>query len=276
MEFLEAVRAHPFLQKALLLGLFSSVACGTMGTYVVVKRISFISGGISHAILGGMGVAYFLGSSPRIGALASALVAAVLIGLTSLKARQREDTAIGALWATGMAIGIVFISRTPGYSVDLMSYLFGNILLVRDADLVWTACLDVVVLASVAVFYNGFLAVCFDEENARLQGIPVEVTYIGLLCLIALTVVILVQVVGIVLVIALLTLPAAVANLFARRVSRMMVLACLLGVAYVWGGLFVSYGPNLPAGASIILVAATSYLVCLVLVNLRNRLAGRL
>lgn len=276
MEFLEAVRAHPFLQKALLLGLFSSVACGTMGTYVVVKRISFISGGISHAILGGMGVAYFLGSSPRIGALASALVAAVLIGLTSLKARQREDTAIGALWATGMAIGIVFISRTPGYSVDLMSYLFGNILLVRDADLLWTACLDVVVLASVAVFYNGFLAVCFDEENARLQGIPVEVTYIGLLCLIALTVVILVQVVGIVLVIALLTLPAAVANLFARRVSRMMVLACLLGVAYVWGGLFVSYGPNLPAGASIILVAATSYIVCLVLVNLRNRLAGRL
>lgn len=272
MDFLEAVRAHPFLQKALLLGLFSSVACGTMGTYVVVKRISFISGGIAHAILGGMGVAYFFGSSPRIGALASALATAVLIGLVSLKARQREDTAIGALWATGMAIGIVFISRTPGYSVDLMSYLFGNILLVRDADLVWTASLDVVVLASVAVFYNGFLAVCFDEENARLQGIPVEVTYIGLLCLIALTVVILVQVVGIVLVIALLTLPAAVANLFARSVSRMMVLATLLGMAYVWGGLFVSYGPNLPAGASIILVAATSYLVCLVVVSLRNRL----
>jgi len=254
------------------LGLFSSVACGTMGTYVVVKRISFISGGIAHAILGGMGVAYFFGSSPRIGALASALATAVLIGLVSLKARQREDTAIGALWATGMAIGIVFISRTPGYSVDLMSYLFGNILLVRDADLVWTASLDAVVLASVAVFYNGFLAVCFDEENARLQGIPVEVTYIGLLCLIALTVVILVQVVGIVLVIALLTLPAAVANLFARSVSRMMVLATLLGMAYVWGGLFVSYGPNLPAGASIILVAATSYLVCLVVVSLRNRL----
>jgi zinc transport system permease protein len=272
MDFLEAVRAYPFLQKALLLGLFSSVACGTMGTYVVVKRISFISGGIAHAILGGMGVAYFFGSSPRIGALASALATAVLIGLVSLKARQREDTAIGALWATGMAIGIVFISRTPGYSVDLMSYLFGNILLVRDADLVWTASLDVVVLASVAVFYNGFLAVCFDEENARLQGIPVEVTYIGLLCLIALTVVILVQVVGIVLVIALLTLPAAVANLFARSVSRMMVLATLLGMAYVWGGLFVSYGPNLPAGASIILVAATSYLVCLVVVSLRNRL----
>jgi len=272
MDFLEAVRAYPFLQKALLLGLFSSVACGTMGTYVVVKRISFISGGIAHAILGGMGVAYFFGSSPRIGALASALATAVLIGLVSLKARQREDTAIGALWATGMAIGIVFISRTPGYSVDLMSYLFGNILLVRDADLVWTASLDAVVLASVAVFYNGFLAVCFDEENARLQGIPVEVTYIGLLCLIALTVVILVQVVGIVLVIALLTLPAAVANLFARSVSRMMVLATLLGMAYVWGGLFVSYGPNLPAGASIILVAATSYLVCLVVVSLRNRL----
>jgi zinc transport system permease protein len=272
MDFLEAVRAYPFLQKALLLGLFSSVACGTMGTYVVVKRISFISGGIAHAILGGMGVAYFFGSSPRIGALASALATAVLIGLVSLKARQREDTAIGALWATGMAIGIVFISRTPGYSVDLMSYLFGNILLVRDADLVWTASLDVVVLASVAVFYKGFLAVCFDEENARLQGIPVEVTYIGLLCLIALTVVILVQVVGIVLVIALLTLPAAVANLFARSVSRMMVLATLLGMAYVWGGLFVSYGPNLPAGASIILVAATSYLVCLVVVSLRNRL----
>lgn len=276
MEFFEAVRDYPFLQKALLMGLFSSVACGTMGTYVVVKRISFISGGIAHAILGGMGVAYFLGSSPRVGALASALVAAVLIGLVSLKAKQREDTAIGALWATGMAIGIVFISRTPGYSVDLMSYLFGNILLVRDADLLWTASLDLVVLGSVAVFYNGFLAVCFDEENARLQGIPVEGTYVGLLCLIALTVVILVQVVGIVLVIALLTLPAAVANLFARSVSRMMVLATLLGVVFVWGGLFVSYGPNLPAGAAIILLAAASYLACLVVLSLRNRLqAGR-
>lgn len=272
MEFLEAVQAYPFLQKALLMGLLSSIACGIMGTYVVVKRISFISGGIAHAILGGMGIAYFLGSSPRIGALASALVAAVLIGLVSLKARQREDTAIGALWATGMAIGIVFISRTPGYSVDLMSYLFGNILLVRDVDLVWTACLDIVVLASVGVFYNGFLAVCFDEENARLQGIPVEVTYVGLLCLIALTVVILVQVVGIVLVIALLTLPAAVANLFARSLSRMMALATLFGFLFVWGGLQVSYSPNLPAGAAIILLAALSYLVCLVVRSLRNRL----
>ncbi|MEW6443334.1 MAG: metal ABC transporter permease [bacterium] len=263
MEFFEAVRQYPFLQNALLMGVLSSLACGPMGAYVVVKRISFISGGIAHAVLGGMGVAYFFGRSPMAGALIAALLAAVLIGVVSLRARQREDTAIGALWATGMAIGIVFISRTPGYNVDLMSYLFGNILLVSRSDLLWTGLLDAVILGAVFLYYNPLLAVCFDEENARLQGVPVERAYLGLLCLIAATVVILVHVAGIVLVIALLTLPAAIAGIFVRRLARIMLAATVLGVLFAWGGLFLSYGPDLPAGATIILLAAASYLACL-------------
>jgi len=275
MEFLEAVKNYPFLQNALIMGVLSSIACGTMGAYVVVKRISFISGGIAHAVLGGMGVAYFFGFSPMAGALFAALFAAVLLGLVSLRAREREDTAIGALWATGMAIGIVFISKTPGYNVDLMSYLFGNILLVSAGDLFWTALLDVIILAAVFLFYNPFLAVCFDEENARLQGIRVEFAYLCLLCLIASTVVILVHVVGIVLVIALLTLPAAVANLFVKRLSQIMVLASVLGVAFAWFGLFLSYKPDLPAGATIILLAATSYLLCLVFLAVGSRMQPR-
>jgi zinc transport system permease protein len=266
-EFFEAVIRHRFMLNALLTGVLASVACGVVGTYVVTRRISYIAGAIAHSVLGGMGVAYYLSEAhgvravtPMFSAVVAALLAAVIIGLVSLRARQREDTVIGALWAIGMAVGIIFISATPGYNENLMSYLFGNILLVSTGDLWLIAALDVVVVAVGLLFYQQFLAVCFDEEFARVRGLKVEAHYLLLLCLTALTVVILVTVVGIVMVIALLTLPAAVAGHFTRTLWQTMVLATVCSVMFTVLGLGLSYSPDLPAGATIIMVAGVSYL----------------
>lgn len=267
-EFLEALSRHGFLQSALAAGMLASLACGVVGSYVVARRISYLAGSIAHCALGGIGVARYLQEvagwrwfDPLLGATIASLVAAVIIGLVSLWARQREDTVIGALWAIGMAIGIVFIARTPGYNSDLLSYLFGNILLVGGQDLRLIAVLDVLIVAVAWGLYHPLVAVCFDEEFARLRGVRVEVYYLLLLVLTALTVVLLVSVVGVVLVIALITLPAAVAGHFAKTMWQMMVLASLISVVAVSLGLALSYGPGIPAGATIILLAAAVYLV---------------
>jgi len=273
-EFIDVLINQSFMQNAVIIGLLASVACGVMGTYVVVRRIVFISGGISHAVLGGMGIAYYYGYNPIHGAVLSALVAALIIGFVSLRYHQHEDTLIGALWAVGMAVGILFIYKTPGYNVDLMSYLFGNILLVERESIHLLACLDAVIILSVLLFYKRFLAVCFDEEYSRLQGVGVVTTYLLLLCLIALTVVILIQVVGIILVIALLTLPAATARHYARSLGQMMLLASLLGAVFTTSGLVVSYGPNLPAGATIIVIAGVAYFLASVLKVLTKQFRG--
>jgi len=273
-EFVDVLRNHSFMQNAVIIGLLASVACGVMGTYVVVRRIVFISGGIAHAVLGGMGIAYYYGYNPMHGAVVSALVAAIVIGFVSLRYHQYEDTLIGALWALGMAVGILFIYKTPGYNVDLMSYLFGNILMVEGENVRLLAYLDALIILSVLLFYKRFLAVCFDEEYSQLQGIGVVTTYLLLLCLIALTVVILIQVVGIILVIALLTLPAATARYFARSLGQMMILASLLGAVFTTSGLMVSYQPDLPAGATIILIAGLAYLLATASKGLVSRFHG--
>jgi len=260
-EFFEALLQFGFLQKAFLGGLLASIGCGIMGSYVVVKRIGFLAGGISHAVLGGMGAALFFGLSPMGGALVAALAAALLIGWASLQWKEREDTLIGALWAVGMAIGIIFISKTPGYSVNLMSYLFGNILMVPQQDIWLMALMDLVVLGTVWWFYRQFLAVSFDEEFARLRGVPVTRFYLLLLCMVAVTVVLLIQVVGLILVIALLTLPAAIAAQYFKSLGRMMFVASILGMIFTTAGLMVSYGLDLPAGATIILLAGLAYLI---------------
>lgn len=269
--FLEALAQHGFLQNALFGGILASVGCGIMGTYVVVKRIGFLAGGIAHAVLSGMGIAYFLGYPPLGGALISAVIAALMIGWIHLRGRQQEDTLIAALWSVGMAIGVVFISRSPGYNVDLMSYLFGNILMVPRQALYLMAALDVVIMTTVLLFYKQFQAVVFDEEFARLRGVPVEAFYLLLLCMVAVTVVLLIQVVGLILVIALLTLPAAIAGQYVDSLGRMMGLAVVLGVVFTSTGLALSYEPNLPAGATIILVTGGAYLAStLVMTALRH------
>jgi zinc transport system permease protein len=277
-EFLHALARYEFLQLALLAGVLTSIACGIIGTYVVVRRITYIAGGIAHCVLGGMGVARYFQVvngwgwlQPLYGAIAAALVAAVIIGLVSLKAKEREDTVIGALWAIGMAAGVMFISKTPGYSQDLMSYLFGNILMVSRGDIWLIAALDAIVVAAGVLFFRQLEAVCFDEEFARLRGLNVEFYYLLLLCLAALTVVMLITVVGIVLVIALLTLPAAIAGHFSRRLWQMMALAILFSALLCSGGLALSYAPNLPTGATIVLLAGAAYLATIMFGGRKRR-----
>ena len=247
------------LQQALLAGVLASIACGIMGAYVVVKRIAFISGGISHASLGGIGIALYFGVAPMAGAITVGLGSAVIIGLVSLYTREHEDTLIGALWAIGMAVGVIFIELTPDYSGGLEEFLFGDILSVTGQDLAAAAILDGVIVATVFFLYKEFLAVSLDDEFARLRGVPVAPLYVGLLCLVALAVVVLIQVVGIVLVIALLTLPAAIGRWFTHRLSSMMGMSCALGAVFTVLGISVSNFTEFPPGPCIVLIAALAY-----------------
>ena len=270
-SFFEALTTHAFLQNALLGGILASIGCGIMGSYVVTKRIGFLAGGISHSALGGIGAALFFGISPLAGALGAAIASALLIGWITLRWSQQEDTLIGAVWAVGMAIGILFIARTPGYNVNLMSYLFGNILMVPGSELLSMAVMDLALLATTLLFFRLFLAVTFDEEFARLRGVPVVPVYLLLLCMVAVTVVLLIQVVGLILVIALLTLPAAIASQYVHSVGRMMLVASALGVFFTVTGLGVAYQWDLPAGATIILAAALCYLLSTLSSGVRQR-----
>jgi zinc transport system permease protein len=276
IDFFQALRDTPFLRYALIVGLLASVSLGVVGSYVVTRRITYIAAAISHCVLGGIGAALYLNvvrgwwwCGPMLGAVVSALLAAVVIGLVSLYARQREDTVISAVWVIGMAIGVIFLKITP--YVDAMSYLFGEILFVSMRDVWLVAAMDVVVVALGLGFYPKLLAVCFDDEFAELRGVNVKLYYLLLLCLTALTVVLLVRVVGIVLVIALVTLPAAVAGHFARRLWQMMLVAMLCSMLFITAGLAVSYPWDLPSGPVIILIAGAAYLLVALITRLRKR-----
>ena len=260
MEFFTALLSYTFLQNALIGGLLASVACGIAGSYVVVKRIGYLAGGIAHSVLGGMGIAYYLGSDPMIGALCAAIVSALTIGLVSIYWGEKEDTLISAIWALGMSTGILFISQTPGYNIDLMGYLFGNILMIPDQELIRLLILDLVLIAAVIIFNRPLLAIVFDQEFARLRGLNTTVYYLLLLCLIAITVVMLIRVVGLILVIALLTLPAAIAGHVTQTLKQMMFVAVALGMLFTSSGLALSYSPDLPPGAVIILIAVVGYI----------------
>ncbi len=267
-EFFTDLPRYSFLQYALLAALLASVGSGVIGSFITVRRIGYIAGAISHTVLGGMGLARYLQVvwkvswlHPIHGAVAFAVLAALITGFVTLRSREREDTVLGAIWAIGMAIGLLFIFATPGYNVDLMSYLFGNILMISPFDLLLMGGLDVVILVLTLLFYNQLLTLSFDPEFARLRGIRTERFYLLLLLLTALTIVVLVQVVGLVLVIALLTLPAAAADHLTKRLWQMMIIASLISLVAAAGGLVLSYRPNLPAGATIIVLAGVIYLL---------------
>jgi zinc transport system permease protein len=257
---------NPFLLFALLAGLAASITSGVIGSYVVTKRIVFISGSISHAVLGGMGFFLWLKKThnisfltPMQGAILAALFSAALLGWVHLKYKEREDSVIAALWAAGMSIGVIFITLTPGYSVELMDFLFGNILWITRNDMITILALDGAVVISTLLFYRKFQAICFDEDQAVLQGVAVQPLYIFLLCLVALSVVILIQIVGAILVISMLTLPAATAGTLTRKLSSMMGLAVLLGMIFTCLGIYASYALNWPPGATITLVSTLFY-----------------
>lgn len=269
--FWEHLLTHSFLQYAILGGLLASVACGVVGSFVVVRRTTYVAGAIAHCVLGGMGAARYLQRvhgvewmTPFFGATVAALIAALIISAVTFSGRQREDTVLSAIWAIGMAVGISFITATPGYYEDLMSYLFGNILMVGVSDLWQMAALDAVIVTLMLFFYNKFLVISFQPELARLRGIRVGLYHTVLLLLISLTVVLLTQVVGLVMVIALLTLPAATALHVVRRLWGAMALASALCFLFTFSGIVLSYGPELPAGATVIEVAGATYLLVII------------
>jgi zinc transport system permease protein len=269
-SFFEALQMNPLLLAAFLAGLASSIVSGIIGSYVVVKRIVFIGGSISHAVLSGIGFCIWLERvqgvtwiSPLYGALATAILSALIMGWIHLNYRQREDSVIAAIWSIGMALGILFISQTPGFNVELTNFLIGNILWVSKTDLYILAGLDLGVILITLCLHKRFLAICFDEEQARLQGLPVQTLYLLLLVLIAISIVLLIQVVGIVLVMTMLTIPAAIANLVTTRLSRMMVLAILISSIFCFSGNAMSYYLDWPTGATIALIAGLAYVFSL-------------
>jgi zinc transport system permease protein len=259
-----------FMRNAIIAGLLASIACGIVGAYVVTKKIVFISGGIAHASFGGIGLGYFININPVIGATIFALISSLGIGVISRKTRLPEDTAIGLIWTIGMALGIVFIALTPGYAPDLFSYLFGNILTVPVTDLIIMLVLDIIIVVLVIVFYKEFLAISFDENYSTIIGIPVDALYLTLLVMIALTVIVLIRVVGIILVIALLTLPAAMASRFTYNLKKMIWLSILLGIVFTMGGLWLSYVLDLPSGATIILFGGVLIIISYIVTMLRD------
>jgi zinc transport system permease protein len=250
---------YEFFINAFIASILASVACGIIGTYVVVKRIVFISGGISHTAYGGIGLGYLLGINPLIGALTFSLGAAGLISILRKHHFQHEDTLIGIMWSFGMALGILFIGATPGYVPDLMSYLFGNILTVSFDELILLLGLNIVILILNLAYFQVFQAVTFDEEYSKSIGVKVERFYLLLLVMIAITVVMLIKLVGIILIVALLTIPPVIARKYSRSLLQMMLLSIVFGIVFTLFGLFSSYYLNLPTGSTIIIVSILGY-----------------
>ncbi|MDP2718431.1 MAG: iron chelate uptake ABC transporter family permease subunit [Dehalococcoidia bacterium] len=262
---------YEFMRNALVAGLLAAAVCGVVGVYVIVKKVVSISGSIAHASFGGIGLGYLLGINPIIGAVFFTLASALTMGLVTRRTKLSEDTIIGILWAMGMALGVVFIGLSPGYAPDLLSYLFGNILTVPTSDLLLMLVLDVVIFVVVIALYKELLALAFDEEFSKAAGVPVEKLYLLLLGMIALTVVVLIRVVGIILVIALLTIPATLARQFTHDLRKMMLLAVLFGVIFTLGGLWLSYLLDMASGATIILLNGSVLLAFFAVRRLRRR-----
>lgn len=248
--------SYDFIRQAVFAALLASFLCGVIGTFVVVKRLVFISGGVSHAAFGGLGVCYFLGVEPLIGAAVVAIVSALLVAAGGRRRVRSQDAVIGILWSVGMAIGVVFVALSPGYAPNLMTYLFGNILTVGQGTLLATFWFTVVVLGFVTMFFKEFVAVSFDEEFARVQGVPVGVFMAILMVMIALSVVLLIQLVGIILVIALLTIPPVISLMLTRGFVSVILVSTLIGAVMTLGGLALSYVFELPSGPTMVLLGA--------------------
>ena len=261
MEFLQEVIQYKFLIHAVLASILCGVACGIVGTYVVCRRLVFLSGGITHSSFGGIGIAYYLGLNPLLGAFCFAVLSAIGIEACAADKRIREDSAIGLIWSLGMAVGIIFVYMTPGYAPNLMSFLFGNILSVTVSDLIGMAIVVVAVVLVFALFYRPVMYVAFDREYAASQNVPTRWMGYLLAVLIAVTIVISIRVVGIVLLISLLTMPAVIANQMTRSFGRMMVGASVVAVAGTLIGLYASYLLDIPSGAATIFVLTVALII---------------
>jgi zinc transport system permease protein len=252
-----------FFRNALWAGLLASVICGVIGSLVVVNRIVFLAGGVAHASYGGVGLAFFLGLPVLPVTLGFSTASALGMAWVTLDARERSDTVVGVLWAAGMALGIILLDLTPGYNSDLMSYLFGSILAVPQGDLLLMAALSGLVLVLAALFSRGLLVMSFDAEFARSRGVPVRFLHFLLMALVAVCVVLVIRVVGLILVMALLTIPPFMAERRVRTLPGMMLLSALLSAAFCVAGLYLSYLLDLTSGATIIAVACVGFVLSL-------------
>lgn len=251
---LSGLLQYQFFTNALIAALLANISCGIIGSYIVAKRMVFISGGITHASFGGIGIAYFMGINPMLGAAIFSILSALGIEWVSMRSNVREDSAIGILWSFGMAIGIIFTFLTPGYAPNLMSYLFGSILNVSKTDLWMIGALAVVLITVFTKFYHLILYIAYDEEYARSHKAPVNTVKYLLISLVALAIVLNIRLVGIILVISFLTIPQSTANIFTKKFRNIIILSIIFGIVGSIGGLLISYFSNIPSGATIIFV----------------------
>ncbi|MCB0804179.1 MAG: metal ABC transporter permease [Bacteroidales bacterium] len=251
---------YSFFQNAILAAIFTGVTCGIAGTYIVSKRIVFISGGITHTSFGGIGIGYFLGINPLIGAAVFSLLSALGIEYMSKKSEIREDSAIAIMWSFGMAIGIIFIYLTPGYAPNLMSYLFGSILTVSQTEIILIAVLSFIISMFFIIFYKPILYITFDPEFAKTRNLPVDTFNYLLISIIALTIVLSIKVSGIILIISLLTLPQTTAGIFVKNFKSILLISVIIAVTGTIGGLFFAYAMDIPSGAAIIFLLVLLYL----------------
>ncbi len=261
MDFIQETFTYRFLSYAALATLLSGIACGIVGTYIVSRKLVFMSGGITHASFGGIGIAYYFGFAPLVGALLFALAAAVGIETFSRRGKVSEDAATGILWSIGMSIGIIFIFLTPGYAPNLMSFLFGNILLVNETDLIGLGTMDGILLLLFGGCYRAILYTAFDREFAASQKLPVGIIGYGMMILIAATIVLTIKTMGIVLLMSLLTLPTVIAGLLTRDYKRQTIGACIGGTVSVMIGLYISYAYDIPIGAAAIAVLSVAFCI---------------
>jgi zinc transport system permease protein len=261
MEAIVELFGYTFFQNAFLAAGLASITCGIIGTYIVSKRMVFITGGITHASFGGIGIAYYVGINPILGAAVFALLTALGIEVLTKKAEIRNDSVIAILWSVGMAIGIIFVYLTPGYAPNLMSYLFGSILTVNKTDLFYLKLLSIIIILSFSLFYRLILFIAYDEQFALTRKAPVNFINYLIISLIAITVVLNIKIAGIILVLSLLTIPQNAANLFTKDFKKMIFLSILFGFIGSFVGLIISYLMDIPSGATIIFSLAALYLI---------------
>ena len=261
MESFIELFGYRFFINAVLAAILASISCGIIGSYIVSKRIVFISGGITHASFGGIGIGYYLGFSPILGAMFFGILSALGIEYMSKKTEVREDSVIAILWSLGMAVGIIFVFLTPGYSANLMSFLFGNILTVTHLNLLLLLGLVIVLITVFTLLFKTILFVAFDEEYARAIKLPVETINYVLIVLVALTIVLNIRVAGIILVLSLLTIPQTIAGVFTNNFKKIILISIAAGMLGSFSGLMVSYYFNIPSGAAIIFLLVIFFVV---------------
>jgi zinc transport system permease protein len=253
---------YTFFQHALLGSLFTCIACGIVGTYIVSRRLVFISGGITHASFGGLGLGFYMGINPVVSAMVFSVASALGVEWLSKRQGVREDSAIASVWALGMALGVICVFLTPGYAPNLSAYLFGNILTITLSDIWISGILALALVTSFAFFLNPILYTAFDREFAQTKGLPVVLIEQLMMLAIAVTIVSSIRLIGIMMLLSLLTVPQMTANIFTSRFKSILVYSCLIGIAGCFGGLFLSYYLNVPSGAAIIFIQIVLFLLC--------------